>query len=249
MSPDQDTWASNVISHIRASLKDVKKGWFNLEETSDEVYGFSKLKKFLMFLNFNMEDAMRTLIKKSLTEFTQHMVEACATTVSVMAVNDVAVSAGLAGSGQLPLFQVDLVSVGQGASAVFDYSTPIESFLDTPLSFFDQAIRLTQNITQIERKVMVKLFWSDNPKMASVQSALDQRSNPDGDQDIADLRDTIKQSLTAAIDPVKEYLTTYEPYVEFLRLDVAEFMAEIEDKYAKTNEVCARPHAGALPPH
>ena len=76
MSPDQDTWASNVISHIRASLKDVKKGWFNLEETSDEVYGFSKLKKFLMFLNFNMEDAMRTLIKKSLTEFTQHMVEA-----------------------------------------------------------------------------------------------------------------------------------------------------------------------------
>ena len=37
------------------------------------------------------------------------------------------------------------------------------------LSFFDGAIRLTQNITQIERKVMVKLFWSDSPKMASVQ--------------------------------------------------------------------------------
>ena len=33
----KDTWASNVIGHIRASLKDVKKGWFNLEESSNEV--------------------------------------------------------------------------------------------------------------------------------------------------------------------------------------------------------------------
>jgi hypothetical protein len=34
----------------------VRKGWFNLDKMSDEVYKFSKLKKFLLYVNFMMED-------------------------------------------------------------------------------------------------------------------------------------------------------------------------------------------------
>jgi dynein heavy chain, axonemal len=51
----KETWPSNVQNFIRAQLKDMRKGWFNLEETNNEVYSFSKLKKFLTFVNFVMQ--------------------------------------------------------------------------------------------------------------------------------------------------------------------------------------------------
>ena len=34
-----------------------------LDETNNEVYAFSKLKKFLLYLNFMMQDTMRYLIE------------------------------------------------------------------------------------------------------------------------------------------------------------------------------------------
>jgi hypothetical protein len=32
----KDTWTGAVISHVKSQLKDVQKGWFNLEETNTE---------------------------------------------------------------------------------------------------------------------------------------------------------------------------------------------------------------------
>lgn len=51
----KDAWPSAVHNHIRSNLKDMKKGWFNLDETNNEVYAFSKLRKFLTFVNFAMQ--------------------------------------------------------------------------------------------------------------------------------------------------------------------------------------------------
>ena len=42
---------SNIHGHVRAQLKEVRKGWFNLDKMSNEVYQFSKLKKFFWRLS------------------------------------------------------------------------------------------------------------------------------------------------------------------------------------------------------
>lgn len=46
----QENWVVTIKNHINTCLKNVGKGWFNLRETSKEVYEFSKLKKFLMMV-------------------------------------------------------------------------------------------------------------------------------------------------------------------------------------------------------
>lgn len=38
-------------------------------QTSNEVYGFSKLKRFLAYVNFMTQDTLRFLVQQSLDEF------------------------------------------------------------------------------------------------------------------------------------------------------------------------------------
>ena len=77
------TWPATIIAHIRSSLRNVKKGWFNLEESNNEVYGFSKLKKFLMYINFNMQDSMRYMIEDCLSSYNKFITDICDATVEV----------------------------------------------------------------------------------------------------------------------------------------------------------------------
>ena len=51
----KDTWSSALKSAVKASLKEVGKGWFNLQERSSEVYAMSKLKRFLRMVNYIMQ--------------------------------------------------------------------------------------------------------------------------------------------------------------------------------------------------
>ena len=44
-----------VRNHIKSSLRDVGKGWFNLKESNRELYDFSKLRRFLTMVNFLMQ--------------------------------------------------------------------------------------------------------------------------------------------------------------------------------------------------
>jgi dynein heavy chain len=51
----KDTWAIAIKNHIKSSLKDVGKGWFNMKDTNRELYDFSKLKRLLTMVNFMMQ--------------------------------------------------------------------------------------------------------------------------------------------------------------------------------------------------
>jgi hypothetical protein len=62
---------------VRLHLKDVKKGWFNLEETSNEVYRFSKLRAFLQYLNFLMQDTLQFMVADSLRDYARFLKRAC----------------------------------------------------------------------------------------------------------------------------------------------------------------------------
>lgn len=54
----KDTWLNSVTHVIITNLKEVKKGWFNVEESSVEVYTFSKLKRFMVPLSLFLVSSM-----------------------------------------------------------------------------------------------------------------------------------------------------------------------------------------------
>lgn len=68
-------WCDKLTKIIKASFKDVGKGWFNLAVTEDEKesYEFGKLKKFLNLVNLMMQDTVLNLCKVSVFEFVEYM--------------------------------------------------------------------------------------------------------------------------------------------------------------------------------
>ena len=64
-----------------------------------------------------------------------------------------------------PLFALEIVSLEEGT---FDYNTPLKNFEAVVCKAFDNAIRCTQSIQQLEPSVMEKLMWSGMPNICSV---------------------------------------------------------------------------------
>jgi dynein heavy chain len=70
----KEGWVGQLEKIIKQQFKDVGKGWFNLEEHSKETYEFGKLKKYLMMVNFMMQDTVLNLCKDSVAKFVQWMI-------------------------------------------------------------------------------------------------------------------------------------------------------------------------------
>lgn len=70
-------------------------------------------------------------------------------------------------------------------------------------------------MVRVERRVMKKLFWSHDPVMSSVYAS---------EEWVLHLRNTVGAALERAVTPAADYLTTLEPFVEFLNVDGEEIV-------------------------
>lgn len=59
----KNTWGVACRTAVTSGLQGVGKGWFNMAETSQEVYDMSKLKKFMRMVKHIMQDALYSLVK------------------------------------------------------------------------------------------------------------------------------------------------------------------------------------------
>ena len=59
----KNTWVPACKSTVHTCLRNFGKGWFNLQETNQQIYESSKLAKFLNAVRFIMQDALRSLVK------------------------------------------------------------------------------------------------------------------------------------------------------------------------------------------
>ncbi|KAK2489058.1 hypothetical protein MC885_021332 [Smutsia gigantea] len=73
----KDSWVSTLKVAVRSSLRDMSKGWYNLYETSWEVYLMSKLRKLMELIKYMLQDSLRFLVQDSLRGFAQFISEAC----------------------------------------------------------------------------------------------------------------------------------------------------------------------------
>jgi dynein heavy chain len=71
----KEGWVGKLEKSIKQHFSKVGKGWFNIEENSKETYEFGKLKKFLMMVNFMMQDTVLNLCKNSVHEFLEFMLD------------------------------------------------------------------------------------------------------------------------------------------------------------------------------
>ena len=76
----KDSWISALRAGVRTHLRDVGRGWFNLQQSDWEVYQVSKLKKLIDMIKFNMQ--VQTIEKLCATDANSE--HKCATRVSLI---------------------------------------------------------------------------------------------------------------------------------------------------------------------
>ncbi|CAM9224577.1 unnamed protein product, partial [Hapterophycus canaliculatus] len=123
-----------------------------------------------------------------------------------------------------PLFIVEITVVGNKGNEDFAYTQRLPAVKESALILIDKAIGSTQNMVRVERRVMKKLFWSHDPVMSSVYASEDW---------VQQLRETVGSALERAVAPSAQYLKTLEPFVEFLNVDVNEYLGETEAAMTK----------------
>ena len=219
----KEAWTSTLKSAVRNSLKEVGKGWFNLNETSTEVYAMSKLKRFLKMVNFLMQDSVIYMAEASLQAYCDFVLERSSFDVQVKSPAEVVVAA-FGPSKNIahlpPLFATEIVAKdGEGIG----FRIAPEDFVDGVLAAFDKAAASVQDIPQLEKFVMEGVFWSDTPMLQTISTY----------EGVApSCRATFKEALLKTLPPMEAYLELYKPYEDAVMLSVEEYMAD----YAKNEE-------------
>ena len=151
----RETWLANVTQAMVENLKNIKKGWFNIEEANVEVYVFSKLKRFMARINFMMEDSVRIMLTANIKDYCASIKTYCPASVLVISNSHVKVIAS-----RHPLFTVDLkfVEKTNSSEAKFSYSILPDALVDVALEPITTAFSILKNLTQVERRVMVVTY-------------------------------------------------------------------------------------------
>eukprot|EP01029_Cantina_marsupialis_P009143 TRINITY_DN2137_c0_g4_i1.p1 TRINITY_DN2137_c0_g4~~TRINITY_DN2137_c0_g4_i1.p1 ORF type:complete len:4119 (-),score=1448.16 TRINITY_DN2137_c0_g4_i1:93-12449(-) len=222
-----DHWTQSVKTHVINKLSDVGKGWYNLKETKKEVYEFSKLKKFLKMVNFMMQDTLRFNTERNLNEFCDHVMSSCKSDVRIHSTNNVTCTVNGIEYRKPPLFAIELVpdtSAQATEEYTFRYSVSLDTLKASPLAQFDKGLVSMQDIVQVERLVMTRLFWPHKPVLQTVRPA---------EEWVGVLRDELEAALSFATTPLQEYLSQYDGYLDFLRLDINKFMEDLSKEQSK----------------
>ena len=156
----EDPWINQTRGGVRSALQYMGKGWFNLDEQNYATYAQSKMFKMLNVMRFNMQDALRYLVEGSCRSYLEMLEETCEPCLSIA--QDFAWGKDLKNSKfvspRAPILLMELV-LGEEKAA---YKTEIDAIERIMVNIFDVAIAKTQNVPQIERGVVDKIFWKGN---------------------------------------------------------------------------------------
>lgn len=215
----KDTWCNSITSAVKFSLKDVKKGWFNIDESNLEVYKFSKLKKFMFRINFRMEDTLRDLMYRTVSDYCHTIMQFCPSNVEIISKELVNVT-----GGRFPVFVVDLkyVNATKDCPAKFTYSATQDVLLSTILNHFDSPFKMLKGMVKIEKRVMRKIFWAYEPVIGIPHNGEDWAN---------DLRNKLTDRVQNALHHMEVYLDTLTAFIELINLDVNEYAVEAEAKF------------------
>ncbi len=214
----KDTWLTSLKNSLRNGLKDVGKGWFNLNETKREVYDISKLKKFMTMINFMMQDTLRSMTEESMASYSNFICGAVSYKVQIDDIGKVDSQPTGASPMKWPLFKLELILNPDGTVDIGSNGLPIpfEQFVEMPLALFDKALASVSDIPQLEPMVVDQIFWSSKPILASVHA-----EEPEAKK----LREKMKLALETALIPMKEYIGRFVEFQEILNTDPEEFVA------------------------
>ena len=101
---------------------------------------------------------------------------------------------------------------------IFKFALEPEKCNEAIVVMFKKALDAASGIEQVERTLMDRLFWSHRPVIASVQYT---------EEPVKALLERLNAVGEKTVPKAYEYLKCFDEYVEFLNLDVDEYMHDL----------------------
>ncbi|NWX92741.1 DYH1 protein, partial [Nothoprocta pentlandii] len=222
----KDTWINTLKIAIKSCLRDIGKGWYNLERSDSYIYEMSKLHKLMNRIKFNLQDSVRSLVQDSLVSFTHLLLDACHGVLNCS--EDMEWGDDLINSPykprKNPLFVVDLVLDSNGVH----FSTPMENFEKSLISLFNKGILATHTIPQLEKYVLENIVITGTPLLESVDLQ---------EPAVEKLRQTIQFAMEKALIPLQAYARKYEKFLELNNNDIQFFVKDYEEQCPSAQEI------------
>jgi len=216
----KETWLSTITNSVRNNLKDIKKGWFNIDETNYGIYNFSKLKKFLTTINMIMESSIRDLMYAKVADYVTMVSNYCPSSITVHNNEKCTFEGGSAN----PLFSVDLkfVNASEDGPASFIYTTQPSTIKTALMDSFDKSFGLLSGIIRVERRIMKKLFWSSDPKIDTPHSQ---------EEWALALRQKLSDNIDRSLVPMTEYLGKLSGLMDLIEIDIKSYCAGAVERF------------------
>jgi len=215
-------------------LKNVGKGWYNINEKNVEVYNISKLKNFMTTIKFVMQDTIRSLIMNSFYEYLNMLKSTIGYNIIIESPNSVKynernledphyinISNGL---NKKPIFVLDLIF--KDGKIIYDMDKT--SYINTTTSLIDKALTAFDNLGDLEPYVLDQLFWATKPLLETVK---------ENDPFVVSIKESVRSVMEEAIRPINDFLSQFNQYSELAKLDPAQFMLQYEEKDLSIDEM------------
>jgi dynein heavy chain len=110
---------------------------------------------------------------------------------------------------------------------VFGYDTDLADFTVAVTNSFDKVMHELQSIPSTEMLVMDRLYWQTKPNVKSTSSE---------EGWVKDAVEHLASAVNHATEPLNKYLKTYADYLDFLNLDVNEYIKELEKNIVSVDD-------------
>ncbi|XP_024940673.1 dynein heavy chain 1, axonemal [Cephus cinctus] len=205
----RERWLEKMTQSIRMCLRDIGKGWFNLEQKDHHVYDVMKLKRFMNLTMLRMQNALRNLVERSMTLYL-HMLETPALcTLNVD--DDFSWGSDLMDTqfkpAVNPVFNIQLTMNMESAY----YSTDPLLFEKVIVSLFDNALRLCHQIRQVHPFLLTNLKFPQDLFLSSVGLM---------EELVRNARERLQLAYRKSLIPLNAYCKEYNQFLTLYSLDV-----------------------------
>ncbi|KAL9652089.1 hypothetical protein ABK040_015890 [Willaertia magna] len=246
-------WLTNLKSYIQESLIHIEKGWLSVYGKTAQIYGMSKLKRFMNAIRFMMQDSLKYMMQDSFQEYVKYIIESCSFRTKVVSCSNVEVSCTCPEAFMdntkraTNLFSVEL----SFKEDKFFYITSIERFKSVVLDMFEKALKEFQRIPDVESQVLTDEFCDKFKQIPSDSVNDESNKRKRGrksqkmflwgevkmldtlkatDKEVIRWREELETNLNKALMPLKDFLNLFQKYEDLLKIDAQALVNELEQK-------------------
>ncbi|KAM0726282.1 Dynein axonemal heavy chain 1 [Formica fusca] len=214
----KETWVEKITQSVRLCLRDIGKGWFDLEQRRHDIYDVMKLKRFMDLIVYRMQNALRNLVERSIALYLEMLEIPALCTLNIdenFTWGDDLVNTQFK-SPVNPIFNIDIAMNDKTAY----YLTDLESFEEVIVDLLNNSLSQCHQIKQVHPFLLPFLKFPKDLYLSSVGLL---------EKEVCEVRDRLRTAYQKSVIPLKAYSSEYQQYLEIYKLNIEKYVEDFKN--------------------